>query len=73
MSLFSTDKIEEGAKCANCRRGAYKKVREIHEREGFGKTLFKGLMKGATKQSASEIGLGKAVYKCSKCGHEVTY
>ena len=72
MSLFGTTKVEEGAKCPNCKRGVYKKHKVHHEKMGLGKALFTGFMTGATKQSASELGLAKTTYRCTSCGHEVT-
>ena len=72
MPLFGSSRASDGSPCYNCRRGTYQKTREHHHGGGFGKALFTGLMKGATKQSASELGLAKATYVCSKCGHKVT-
>ena len=72
MPLFESSRAENGSPCNKCRRGTYQKTREHVERAGLGKTIFTGLMKGATKQSASELGLAKADYVCSKCGHTET-
>ena len=72
MPLFGPARVEEGTKCTKCRRGTYTKVKEHYQRDGLGKAMFKGFMTGATGKSASEIGLGKATYRCSACGHEVT-
>ena len=72
MPLFGPTRVEEGSKCTECRRGTYKKVGERHHGGGLAKAMFTGFMTGATKQSASELGLAKAVFKCSHCGHEVT-
>ena len=64
--------LREGAPCTNCRRGTLKKIKEHHHGGGLGKTIFTGLMKGATKQTASELGLAKATYRCKSCGQEIT-
>ena len=70
--FFRPTPVEEGSICNECRKGTYHKTKEHVERASLGKTLFTGFMKGATKQSASELGLAKATYVCSKCGHTVT-
>ena len=72
MALFGPTKVEDGSPCQQCRKGTYQKTKEHVERAGLGKTLFTAFMKGATKESASELGLAKATYVCSKCGHTVT-
>ena len=72
MPFFGPTRVEEGSECRSCRRGTYTKYAEHHQGGGLAKAMFTGFMEGATKMKASELGLAKATFKCTSCGHKVT-